>query len=476
MINTVNTSLEEQPPKEENPKFEITNLLQWKQIPEGKSQFSGDFIRENKAIKLSTSNDIVIIGQVSSELSIEYWQTFFPNCSVQIYQITESDFLSYFKRKISGNSNIENLNTKVLVSEKVNLESEATASPVVDLVNGWLIEGIRRNASDIHIERKDEVGFVRYRQDGVLISGDRVPSDRIRIVGNRIKILSGMNLMENRLPQEGRFSITLDGHTKDIRVSYIPAIDGYSLVLRILGDASLNESLAHLGFSTEITESLKEVLKTPHGLFLCCGPTGSGKTTTINALVKELPLDQMKVISIEDPVEYIVNGVNQLQVNEEIGLSYSNILKRVLRQDPDCIVVGEIRDEETASLAIRAALTGHLVISSLHTIDSITAIDRLANLKIPRDLISTLTRGIMSQRLARKKCNACQGEGGECCHFTGYSGRIAVTELLTPPNNQKDWMKHPEKYLTQSLSMDAKRLLEAEHTDSKELIRVGVSL
>jgi type II secretory ATPase GspE/PulE/Tfp pilus assembly ATPase PilB-like protein len=267
--------------------------------------------------------------------------------------------------------------------------------------------------------------------------------------------MANLNILERRRPQDGRITVTIEDKPVDLRVSVVPTTEGESIVLRILGRKAAAASLAELGFGDEQTELLRRLLSLPHGLILVTGPTGSGKTTTLNTMLSEIVSESTKIITIEDPVEFIVPGVNQIQINDQIGLGFDTLLRRVLRQDPNVILIGEIRDSATAEIALRSALTGHLVLSTLHTNDSASVIPRLVNMGVEPYLIASVLKGAAAQRLVRKICPRCKeaykaeaeerrileharfdedtlyrGSGCEYCDHTGFSGRTLITELF----------------------------------------------
>ncbi len=326
---------------------------------------------------------------------------------------------------------------------------------MVNLVNSLMIEAIRKGASDVHIESLAEETRVRYRIDGVLQTVTRLEKARFAAVSSRVKIMANLNIMERRLPQDGRISVHLGDGLYDVRVSIVPIVDGESLVLRLFNTEGVPRGLEELGIDGRSIQVLRELVAHPHGLVLATGPTGSGKTTTLNALLREIAVDTVKVITIEDPVEYRIEGVDQIQTNERIGLTFDSLLRRVLRQDPDVIMVGEIRDTPTAELSLRAALTGHLVLSTLHTNDSVSVIPRLRNMGVEPYLLAAVLRGALAQRLVRKVCRGCaqpvqpdarekklleegglptdglaRGVGCDACGRTGYKGRTAVVEVF----------------------------------------------
>lgn len=339
-------------------------------------------------------------------------------------------------------------------------EELANQAPVVKLVNSFIAEALRKNASDIHLEPFEDQVRLRYRVDGVL--GEETPPPRRLFPGvvSRIKVMAGLNIAERRLPQDGRFRLRLGGREVDVRVSTVPTVHGESVVLRLLDRASLLFTLPELGLSPEVQEAFRRLIALPHGLILVTGPTGSGKTTTLYAALNALNSPEKKIITIEDPVEYQLRGVNQMQVKEKIGFTFARGLRHILRQDPDIILVGEIRDRETARMAVQAALTGHLVFSTLHTNDAAGGITRLLDMEVEPFLVASTVRGLLAQRLVRVLCPECKepyapaaaewaalaGEGGEAglsaearfyrpvgcpaCGGKGYRGRTALYELI----------------------------------------------
>ena len=342
-------------------------------------------------------------------------------------------------------------------------EDEGDDGPVVRLVNLLIDEAVRMNASDIHIEPMSNRVRVRYRVDGVCIERDNIPKNMQAPMIARIKILSGMDIGERRLPQDGRIKRTIDAQDIDFRVSALPGYHGESTVLRILRPDSVNIGIQALGFEDDNYEQFKQIIKRPNGIFLVTGPTGSGKTTTLYSALKDLNRPDIKIITAEDPVEYNVAGINQCQVRTEIDLGFAEILRSMLRQAPNVILIGEIRDGIVADIAIQAALTGHLVFSTLHTNDAPSAITRLIDMGVKPFLVASSIQAIMAQRLLRIICKECKevdpnpdpnllrflnitpediethpiykGKGCSRCQGTGYKGRIAIFEMLEM-NNQ----------------------------------------
>ncbi|MGL5052088.1 MAG: GspE/PulE family protein [Cetobacterium sp.] len=301
---------------------------------------------------------------------------------------------------------------------------------ILEYLNELIFFSLESRVSDIHIESKESEVKIRVRIDGQLKDYKELNKNLgIRLI-TKLKLMSELDIGEKRLPQDGRFKGQFQDKKIDFRVSIIPTIFGERVVLRILKNDISKLSLDGLGFSLENIKKLKEVLNKKSGLLLFCGPTGSGKTTTLYSIVNYLENENLNIITIEDPIEYQFSNINQIQCKTEIGLDFATILRSVLRQDPDVILVGEIRDKETAEIALMAALTGHLVITTLHTIDSISAIDRLINFGIDKFVIATSITAIESQRLVRKLCLICGGQKEQKCCFGGFKGRDAVEEII----------------------------------------------
>jgi len=328
----------------------------------------------------------------------------------------------------------------IFSAEKEKIEEigkSAEGASVIKLVNQILSEAIQMRATDIHIETYQNKVQLRYRIDGVL-QKMKLPED-IYYIGpaiiSRIKIMAAMNVVEHRVPQDGRVKIRLeDKQELDLRISIIPAYFGENIVIRILPTQMLL-NLERIGFLPDDLVKIEKLIKKPHGIILLTGPTGSGKTTTLYSCLSHLNKPETKIISIEDPVEYALEGITQIQVNADVGLTFANALRSILRHDPDVMMVGEIRDFETADLAIRAALTGHLVFATLHTNDSASGIARLIDMGIEPFLLASSIEVIIAQRLIRIICGACQGKGCDNCAKTGFKGRQAIFEILFVDND-----------------------------------------
>jgi len=444
-------------------------------------QYPLQFINKNLILKLKEWDDSIEIGyvyEIKSSLKRDL-QHLHKDKKLLFYKINQSELTSYISKLTSGTNPDK---YKEIVENDLN--KLANDAPIINLVNSIIIDGINKEASDIHIESFESEVKLRYRIDGVLVDSESINKSNYPAISSRIKIMSNLNIMEQRLPQDGRISVILEDNKVDLRVSIVPLASGESIVLRLFVKKSKQITLEDLGYRGVYLDLMNKVIKYPHGLILVTGPTGSGKTTTLNALLQKINSSEKKIITIEDPVEYRVPGVNQIQVNNEIDLTFSSILRRVLRQDPDIIMIGEIRDKETADLVVRAALTGHLVLSTLHTNDSITTLTRLKDLGVPNYLISSVLKASIAQRLVRKICTSCLGSGCYKCSNSGYKGRIVINEGFLIDNKIENMILDNEKpgkireYLEQkdmiSLSESAKYLIQQGITDQKEISRILV--
>jgi len=328
-------------------------------------------------------------------------------------------------------------------------------SPIVRLVNQLISNAVLQRASDIHFDPQETDFRVRYRIDGILKTERSLPKHMQNMITARIKIMGNLNITENRIPQDGRIKMTVNFRQVDIRLSTLPTIYGEKIVMRILDLSNAVKSIDKLGFSKQNEQLFRNMISRPNGIVLITGPTGSGKSTTLYAALSELNKEGVNIITIEDPVEYRLEGINQIQVKEEVGLNFATGLRSILRQDPDVVMVGEIRDLETAKIATRASLTGHLVLSTLHTNNAVESISRLEDMGIESFLIASSVVGVMAQRLVRRVCRDCaeemsatvrekelfameglqiekvlRGRGCPACNYTGYKGRIAIHEIL----------------------------------------------
>ena len=358
-------------------------------------------------------------------------------------------------------------NETVSSAEVGHLREMASEPTVINLVNLILARAVRDRASDIHVEPFQKELKVKYRIDGILHEMPFPPKHLQDAIISRVKIMAQMNIAERYVPQDGHIELNLEGRSVDVRVATVPTIYGESVVLRLLDKAAFLFGLDQVGFDEEMLRRYRNILRFPHGIVLVCGPTGCGKTTTLYASLNDIYTSERRFVTIEDPVEYELAGVNQIPVRPKRGLTFANGLRAILRQDPDIIMVGEIRDRETADIAMRSALTGHLVLSSLHTNDAVESLTRLMDMGVESYLIASALRGALAQRLVRKVCNACRravvperdeamqlqrelgkaaepvlyrGAGCTECKQTGYRGRTAILELLLMDEEMREFL------------------------------------
>ena len=366
-------------------------------------------------------------------------------------------------REMSGKGDDDNHDLNMdddLWNDTEQLKDMASEAPVIRLVNHIISKALDLGASDVHIEPKRKFVAVRYRIDGVLQDQEPIAHKYRAAIISRVKLMANMDIAERRLSLDGRTKIKLGRKEIDIRVSSVPVQYGESLVLRLLLQDNIQLKLSSLGLSDEISDQFLKLVSQPYGMFLVTGPTGSGKTTTLYSVINEINTSEKKIVTAEDPVEYQIDNVNQVQVKSSIGLTYASVLRSFLRHDPDTILIGEIRDSETAEIAIQASLTGHMVFSTLHTNDSAGAVNRLSDMGVESYLLASSLVGVLAQRLVRKICTSCQeekiltkiqkqtiahnleihvdliddtfmrGKGCKECSSTGYKGRVGLYELL----------------------------------------------
>ncbi len=373
--------------------------------------------------------------------------------------------------------------------DDVRMEEEINSAPIVKLVDSVIREAIKLNTSDIHIEPFEKQVKIRYRIDGELQLKQVIPIDSLAALVTRIKIMSNLNIAEKRIPQDGRMKIRVENRDIDMRVSILPTIFGEKTVIRILNNSNFLLTKKDLGMDQEDLRKLENIIKVPYGIVLVTGPTGSGKSTTLYTVLKEINRDDINVITVEDPVEFVLEGVNQVNVNTKAGLTFASGLRSILRQDPDVIMIGEIRDAETAEIAIRAAITGHLVLSTIHTNDAPSTVIRLADMGIQPYLVGSSVVGIIAQRLVRRICNECveeyeasdyekklleveesesiilkRGKGCPRCGGTGYSGRLGVYEIMEIGKELRDLI---------SRGADAEVIKAAAIENGMKTIKVG---
>lgn len=440
------------------------------------------------------------------------------------YPIVELDSASFERlshkfREIQTGSDFENVNTTSsddiievesdlldFIRNSQDLLSNEESAPVVKLVNSLFFQAIKKGASDIHIETLEKKGEVRLRIDGALKKHLDIDKNITGLVISRIKVISNLDISEKRIPQDGRTQVMISGKTLDIRVSVLPTYYGERVVMRMLMQSDTIPTLQDLGFTDELTNDLNKLLTHPHGMLLVTGPTGSGKSTTLHACLQHIATPNKNIITVEDPVEYNAENVNQIQVNTKVGLTFAAGLRSILRQDPDIIMVGEIRDSETADIALRSALTGHLMLSTLHTNDATSALSRLMDMGIEDFLLTSTLLGVLAQRLTRQLCSDCKtatslaptvlselslpnieyfkAVGCSNCDFTGYRGRRAVGELFIMSDKVKEMMKegfndHQIRIEMKNLGMKTiadklKEMLIAGDTSYEEAVRIGI--
>ena len=368
-----------------------------------------------------------------------------------------------------GEFDVENVDYAAVTDDNVNivdLENQAGEAPVVKLCNAILLSAIKKKASDIHIEPYEKTFRVRFRIDGILQEEMRPPLKLRNAITSRLKIMASLDIAERRLPQDGRIKLKIGANKEmDFRVSVLPTLFGEKIVMRLLDKAALQLDMTKLGFETTPLEHFQKAIHKPYGMVLVTGPTGSGKTTTLYSALSELNTIECNISTAEDPIEYNLPGINQVQMHEEIGLNFATSLRAFLRQDPNIIMVGEIRDFETAEIAVKAALTGHLVLSTLHTNDAPSTVSRLLNMGVEPFLVTASVNLVLAQRLARRICNDCkaptekipealarvgfteaqiktaviqQGRGCNTCNGTGYKGRVALYEVMPFSDSLKE--------------------------------------
>jgi general secretion pathway protein E/type IV pilus assembly protein PilB len=436
--------------------MERTSLAEFQPLPEGAEQYPLEYIEGNAAVKLRDDPGGARVGVCDpADAALLENLRQFHHGQVTFYQIDRGELTGWLGGRLARGGSASTA-APAPGTEKLALDQLANDAPVVNLVNSILSEAIRRDASDIHIEAFAERAVVRYRLDGILQTVAQVEHERFAAVATRLKIMANLNIMERRRPQDGRITVHLGDDRVDLRVSVIPIANGESFVLRVFNRRRSPLTLEQLGMSDAHLAEVLGMTARPNGLVLINGPTGSGKTTTLNAVLERIRSDAKKIVTIEDPIEYLVDGVSQIQTNERIGLGFDTLLRRVLRQDPNIIMVGEIRDTQTAELAVRAALTGHLVLSTLHTRDAVSVVTRLKNMGVEPYLVAAVLRGSVAQRLVRRLCPDCRREraatpaeaaqlarhglkaaslheapGCKACHQTGFRGRMGLFELFS---------------------------------------------
>ncbi|MDA8083400.1 MAG: type II secretion system ATPase GspE [Nitrospiraceae bacterium] len=436
-------------------------------VPFVLNNISSRFIRENRVIPLELKNNVLKVAMVDpgNRDAVDALRVA-TGSEIMVFagdEKTFSDYLAKFYGQEAQNINkiVEDMGDKGVEfirdeEEDVgHLKDLASEAPIIRLVNLLITRAVESRASDIHIEPFEDELKVRYRIDGVLHETESVPKKLQAAIVSRIKIMAKMNIAERRLPQDGRIRLKVGAIEVDLRVSTIPILHGESVVMRILQKEGIVIDLNKLGFPPHTLTVFNQLIRKPNGIFLVTGPTGSGKTTTLYGALDKINSPDKKIITVEDPIEYQLKGINQIQVKSQISLTFANALRHIVRQDPDIIMIGEIRDLETAEIAIQSALTGHMVFSTLHTNDAPSSITRLLDMGVENFLLSSTIRGILAQRLVRYICPSCKepdtstadkvelarigidssvqlyrGAGCERCANTGYYGRAGIFELL----------------------------------------------
>ncbi|MFM9958909.1 MAG: GspE/PulE family protein [Phycisphaerales bacterium] len=441
------------------------------------TELTVEFCRENAVLPLRSERGRLVVGMVRPEdvFTLDDLKSRLGVASVKPVVITATDLGAALAMMDIGQS--DELDVDTLLAEvdedeiqtskpmdhEVDLEREAGESPVIRFVNYIIQQAVKEGASDIHIEPGEKGLTVRFRIDGVMFESMKPPAKMAAAITSRLKIMANLDISERRLPQDGRIRCTVQRRKLDLRVSTIPATYGEKTVMRILDTRSINVGLEELGFDDNALTIWKHQIDQPHGIVLVTGPTGSGKTTTLYASLRHMDKVSQNISTVEDPVEYHLDGITQTQMHEKIGMTFARALKALLRQDPDVIMVGEIRDQETAHTAIQASLTGHLVLSTLHTNDAPSAITRLVNIGVEPFLIAAAVNACLAQRLVRKICSQCKqpaemsddlsqilevqgidpaavmhGKGCEKCRKMGYAGRLGIYELLVVDDHLRD--------------------------------------
>jgi general secretion pathway protein E len=451
----------------ERGKYGAAGLVDLNEVTRLSDSLTAEYLEEHRLLPLAQQNGTVLVahaGNADPQAVAELAGLF--EARVELMQVAEDELLSAVRRVYGGDGAtaaefIAGFESEVAAAADGDLvahdlEGLANQPPVVRLVNLLLAEALEAEASDVHIEADGRRGLlVRYRVDGVLVEAPSPPPQLRAAVVSRLKIMAELDIAERRLPQDGRVRLRVAGRELDVRVSTLPTLHGESVVLRLLDAKKQRLGLEALGFGDDTLEALLRFAARPQGVLLSTGPTGSGKTTTLYALLENIHTGREKIVSVEDPVEYELPGVAQVPVRAKGGLTFARALRSILRQDPDVLLVGEMRDPETAEICIQAALTGHLVLSTLHTNDAPSALTRLLDLGVPPYLVTSTVEAVLAQRLIRKTCRECgkstapsamarsemkadkvnidkiwRGKGCDACRGTGYRGRSGIYEFL----------------------------------------------
>ena len=428
--------------------------------PKATALLTQKFCEENVVFPIGFDGDTLVVAiDDPMNITIEDELQFQTGYQISLMLATHTSIIDAIKvhyGRENANKAAEELGTSLAndsLDDDNELSEAVNSAPVVKLVNSMIEYAIRSGSSDIHIEPLEDRVRVRIRIDGVMQEVMSNPISAKDAITTRIKILGGMNIAEKRIPQDGRITTVINGEDVDMRVSILPCVTGEKTVIRILAKNDANLNRKYLGISDRNNEMIDKMIKIPQGIVLISGPTGSGKTTTLYTLLSEKNTDEVNIITVEDPVEIRIPGLNQCQVNVKAGMTFASGLRSILRQDPDIILVGEIRDGETAEIAMRAAITGHLVFSTIHTNDAVSSINRLVDMGLEPYMVSSALVGVVSQRLVRRICTNCResydpdlsdkqylrldegqklyrGKGCTECNEKGYKGRIAIHEIV----------------------------------------------
>ena len=387
-----------------------------------------DFMKRAQVVPVSQDDDSYVIATANPQMEDLLDSVAFAIGYPVSAAITAPSTIASATALAAGDAPAEE--TAAVTSDVARLQALANDGPIITLVNDIIGKAVSLGASDVHIESLQHGARVRYRVDGLLQVDRQIP-DAIRgAVASRLKIMAKLNISERRRPQDGRADIAVRGRQIDIRLSTLPTQHGESIVLRLLDRNRMHLDWSALRFSEERVAQIETLMQSPNGIFLVAGPTGSGKTTTLYTALSGINSEDRKIVTVEDPIEYALEGVNQVQVDTAVDMSFAQALRAILRQDPNIVMVGEIRDDETAEIAVRAALIGRLVLSTIHTNDAVSAVDRLLDLGVAPYLVGATLRGVLSQRLVRRNCAVCHGEGCDDCGGTGRQGRMAISEML----------------------------------------------
>ena len=478
--------------------------------PNAFQMLSPDYIRRRNVLPLRREGDKLVVGMPDPNnvfLLDEIRRR--TRCEVKVVVVTPADVIRICEQMTADAVNIEvdkivkdvadeDIQILDTVKDDVNdLTKTGNDAPIIRFVNYLVFDAIKQGVSDIHIEPKDKELKIRFRIDGILFESLNMPKNMHAPVISRLKIMANLDIAERRLPQDGRIRAVVHSRKVDLRVSTIPTASGEKCVLRILDDRSINVALEDLGFSEDALVIWKRQIDQPHGILLVTGPTGSGKTTTLYSSLRCMDGNKLNISTVEDPIEYHLSSATQVQVFDKIGMSFAAALRSLLRQDPDVVMIGEIRDGETANIAVQAALTGHLVLSTLHTNDAPASITRLINIGVEPYLISSAVNAILAQRLVRKICQNCKeefipsgemaefltlqgfrsekmwhGKGCDRCRKTGYAGRLGIYEMLVMDDTLRDMVTR-NMDVTQLRKVCRERGLRTLREDGFDKVRQG---